>query len=136
MVSKYLAGTASFPINPPPIPVVVARYALNHVFGLTIMGLTWVSGDKKHHFLTPQLAVNPDMPSAPGAPGLLLSCREELWTQGPWDLFIKADTKKHVRLDYAGRYKAHLAGTMTADEFSAHKFSVSHLWVFLKLIQY
>lgn len=69
--------------------------------------------------------MNPEMPRYPDAPGLLLSCREEVCNSGPWVLLGKIEGQKKPLLEYRGEYKCYVVGQMTSDEFTAQDLSVS-----------
>jgi hypothetical protein len=87
-VTKYIGDTSSYIIHPPPKLPRVSRTSLTETYGLPGMGLLWISKDKCHRFLLPTYKLNPAMPSAAGAPGLLLSCRKEICDGLTWTLFI------------------------------------------------
>ena len=89
------------------------------------MGFLWESKDGNYRFLTPEYDVNPEMPRTPGAPGLLLSCRQELSDGKTWTLFVKVQGEKKVKLNYAGEYICKLVGNLTAAEFASQTFVVS-----------
>jgi hypothetical protein len=76
--------------------------------------------------IMPTYELNPDMPWAPGEPGILLSYREEMCKDGPWTLFVKVEGQKQkgVRWDYAGEYNSQIAGKMTKEEFQSQDAAV------------
>jgi len=84
-VANYLGSTKAFPIFPPPVVVRVSRPALSEAYKLPGMGLLWVSKSKNNplRVMMPTYEHNPEMPRAPGEPGILLSCREEMCKDGP-----------------------------------------------------
>ncbi|KAH9485875.1 hypothetical protein JR316_0002790 [Psilocybe cubensis] len=127
-LSRYLNDTAALNIDPVPLGVSVSRRALSKSFGLPGMGFLWTSRNKQHRFLTPTYDVYPDMPRYPGAPGLLLSCREEVSNNAPWSLFGKIEAKKKPMLEYRGEYKCYVVGQMTREEFTAQESSVKQTW--------
>lgn len=111
----------------------MSRKALKEEYGLPLVGLLWNPEDKPYRFLLPTNDVNPQMPRRPGEPGLLLTCRDELWkTRGTWSLFIKIPGLKVVRMNYAGEYTCRVVGEMTAGDFAAQNSSVS--WTIISLI--
>jgi hypothetical protein len=85
------------------------------------MGLLWVSKSKRNplRVMMPTYEVNPEMPHAPGEPGILLSCREEMCKNGPWTLFVKVEGLKAVRWDYAGEYVSQTVGKMSKEDFQS-----------------
>lgn len=92
------------------------------------MGFLWASKDKRYRFLLPMYEANPDMPRAPGEPGLFLSCLAEMWQNGPWTLFVKVGEGNKPRLNYAGEYKCRAVGKLTGQGFATQAQSVSIRW--------
>jgi len=90
------------------------------------MGFLWVSKSKRNplRIMIPTYEVNPEMPRAPGEPGILLSCREEMCKGGPWTLFVKVEGLKKARWDYAGEYTCQTVGKMSKEEFQAQDAAV------------
>jgi hypothetical protein len=125
-VAKYLGSTKVFPIFPPPVAVRVSRPALSEAYNLPGMGLLWVSKSKRNplRIMMPTYEVNPEMPRAPGEPGILLSCREEMCKNGPWTLFVKVEGLKTARWDYAGEYTSQTVDKMSKEEFQSQDAAV------------
>jgi len=90
------------------------------------MGLLWVSKSKRNplRVMMPTYEVNPEMPRAPGEPGILLSCREEMCKNGPWTLFVKVGGIKAVRWNYAGEYVSQTVGRMSKEDFHSQDAAV------------
>jgi hypothetical protein len=88
--------------------------------------LLWVSKSKHNplRVIMPTYEVNPEMPRAPGEPGILLSCREEMCKDGPWTLFVKVEGLKDVRWDYAGEYTCRTVGKMSKEDFQLQDAAV------------
>lgn len=78
------------------------------------------SKDKRHRFLVPTYNLNSAMPSAAGAPGLLLSCRKEMCDGLAWTLFIPVVEEKKARWIYAGEYIGETVGLLSPEDFRNH----------------
>ena len=90
------------------------------------MGFLWVSKSKRNplRIMMPTYEVNPEMPRAPGEPGILLSYREEMCKDGPWTLFVKVEGLKESRWDYAGEYISEAVGKMSKEDFQSQDAAV------------
>ena len=132
--AHVLSGIPSFAITPPAHDLRLPRQFLTNTFGLPMMGFIWDTRKKKDgtkkipgrnfQFLTATYQLNPNMPSHPGGPGLLLSCRKAM-LGSVWSLFAPVRGEKMARWNYLGEYKPEEAGTLTHDEFQSQTTAVS-----------
>lgn len=128
--AEYLSGTSLFAITPDYIPTSFSRNVLNRLYGAKTMGFEWISKDRKHKFMTPKYEWNPDMPRAPGEPGLLLITYDSVVEDSPWTLFYTLDTTKNVKWGYAGEYVCKEVGKFMMEEFEAQDDKVSEFTMF------
>ncbi|PPR01768.1 hypothetical protein CVT24_001808 [Panaeolus cyanescens] len=120
--TKYLQGTTIFDITPDAMSISINRAVLPRLYGSQNMGVRWESACRTHKLLTPSYEFNPNLPRAPGEPGLLLITDDDLPHSNPWTLFYKLDPSKnakHVRWGYAGEYTCTNVGALMKDEFAA-----------------
>ncbi|PPR06036.1 hypothetical protein CVT24_004706 [Panaeolus cyanescens] len=126
--TQYLKGTSLYPITPSFIPISISRMVLTRLYGSKTMGLHWESSDDKHKLMTPSYEWNPDMPRAPGEPGLLLITYNDVAKKNPWALFYKLEGSKTVRWGYAGEYVCTEVGNVMGEEFAEQSDIVKHTW--------
>lgn len=135
--AHVLSGIPSYAINPPAHDLRLPRQFLTNTFGLPMMGFIWDTRGKKDEkkkipgrnfqFLTATYQLNPNMPSYPGGPGLLLSCRKAM-LGSVWSLFAPVRSEKMARWNYLGQYTPEEAGTLTRDEFQSQTPAVREKW--------
>ncbi|KAF9461887.1 hypothetical protein BDZ94DRAFT_1323092 [Collybia nuda] len=125
-VSEYLKGCARLPINPAPKKLLVSRQFIGEMYGGSQFTLLATSTDKSRNFIFPTPDINPDMPTIPGNPGLLLSCRREM-TQVICTLFSRNETKP-ARWEYIGEYESRLLRQLSALEFTQQTQAMKNAW--------
>ncbi|KIJ94822.1 hypothetical protein K443DRAFT_109770 [Laccaria amethystina LaAM-08-1] len=135
--AHILSAIPSFTINPPAHDLKLPRQFLTSTFGLPMMGFIWDTRSKRDdkkkipgrnfQFLMATHQLNPNMPSYPGGPGLLLSCRKAM-LGSVWSLFAPVRGEKMARWNYLGEYKPEESGTMTRDEFQSQTQMVREKW--------
>lgn len=126
VASTYLSGLHPFNIVPPPLNLIFSRDFLTTSYGCISMGLLWQSKDsaQRLRFIFPTYDINPGMPTRPGDPGYLLSCRQEMIDNSWWSVFSRVQDKP-ARWAYFGEYHFHLAGQMSSEDFSKQREQVS-----------
>ncbi|KAF9531497.1 hypothetical protein CPB83DRAFT_107733 [Crepidotus variabilis] len=81
---------------------------------------------RNRNFLFPGAESNPDLPTGPGEPGLLLGDRPEL-AKLTWSLLLPISGKT-VRYNYFGEYLVVLAGYLSAGDFARLDSTVKDAW--------
>ncbi|KAF6746742.1 hypothetical protein DFP72DRAFT_1076077 [Ephemerocybe angulata] len=138
VVDMYLSSTPTLTIHPPPAEHNLPITMLGKEYGASTQALLWdnrqkaTSPDQVKKFIKPSFETNPDMPAAPGEPGLLLCGRTEL-LDGLWSLFIRVFDLKGKdaglkRWRYAGEYESSVVGDLGASDFAKMDAKVKETW--------
>ncbi len=134
-VHKRLQGYEAYPIDLDPLirDVMVTREFMSETYGTSMHAFypditrykRAFLGGHRHHFLFPNLQLNPEAPRQPGAPGLL--CRAT--DRAPWgDLAMKVLVRiRDNHWHYMGDYKTIKAEPLSVEEFLALPESVSYV---------
>ncbi|KAJ7302803.1 hypothetical protein DFH08DRAFT_945505 [Mycena albidolilacea] len=133
--SIYLKDLPNFDIAPAPSNFLVPRKFLLDIFG--VLNQTFIGYFKFHvnhdhdarrrGAIFPQPDLNPLLPDAPGAPGLIFASRFEIVDREiAWALFCKrkSDGGKIV-WRYMGQYENTHSGDMTAEQFKSQAAGAS-----------
>ncbi|KAJ2927073.1 hypothetical protein H1R20_g10002, partial [Candolleomyces eurysporus] len=143
VLEDHLTGTSTLTISPQPLALKMHLPFLSTEYRAATQALLWTNdpslsaGKKKptpstiRRFLYPNFETNPDMPAAPGEPGLLLCGRTEpVFDAKPWSLFIRVidDSSTLKRWTYGGEYMCTLVGHLSASAFKAQPLVVKQTW--------
>ena len=144
MLEEHLAGASTLAISPLPLSLKMHLPFLSTEYRAATQALLWtndpsLSPGKKsksapstiRRFMYPNFETNPDLPAAPGEPGLLLCGRTEpVFDSKPWSLFIRVidDGTTLKRWTYAGEYTCALVGHLSASAFKAQPSAVKQTW--------
>jgi hypothetical protein len=91
-VSRCLKDIKPLNVKPDRLSLLVSRQFLTDMYGVSPMSLLATSkSGRRLIFPTPD--VNPDMPTSPGNPGLLSSCRKGI-VEFTWSLFSRNQTSR------------------------------------------
>ncbi|KAG6855727.1 hypothetical protein H0H87_011601 [Tephrocybe sp. NHM501043] len=123
----YLEGASALTINPPPSPFIFTRQFLNNIYGGSVQEFLAHSRDKSRLFIFPTSDVNPWMPTAPGSPGLLLTCRKAMLKER-CTLVSRVQTEPMAKWMYYGEYHCVVVGKMTKEEFASQRQTVKNKW--------
>jgi hypothetical protein len=136
VANQLLAGVPTLKAQPPPLKLQLPIILLQKEFGAAIQGLLWHNTAKKgikasdiRRFIFPGFDTNPEMPAAPGEPGLLLCGRVEM-LEGIWSLFTRVplNDSSLKRWNYAGEYESEVVGALTAQDFASQPENVKRTW--------
>ncbi|KAF5317325.1 hypothetical protein D9611_003575 [Ephemerocybe angulata] len=141
VVNFYLSSTPTLTIHPAPLKHELPLFKLAKWYGVACSRpLLWdnmktaTSPDRVRKFLFPAFEANPDMPIAPGEPGLLLCGRTEL-LDGAWSLFIRirvldleGEEARLRRWRYAGEYESRVVGGFGGIDFENMDAKVKETW--------
>ncbi|KAJ7715840.1 hypothetical protein B0H16DRAFT_1339519 [Mycena metata] len=143
IATLYLANTATLGINPPPNDVYVPRWFLRENYGGSDQQFLATfhpnkGADRHRRVVFPQAELNPFLPRAPGAPGLIFASRMEIVEDPtpptpPWALFLKDDPTGKTVWRYMGDYRNRRCGSLTAEQFKSQTLEVKHKWARLLL---
>ena len=101
--------------------IVVSRKQMSNIFGGSIMRMCVRTAGRD--FIFPALNMNPFLPHAPGAPGLLFRSNDALpWKGDVQTVFVGL---RQGEYRYCGQYRLRRADVLSAEEFSALSSKVS-----------
>ena len=126
--SRFLSGFVPFCINPAPPMLAVPRMFLVKEYHAPSGTLLQEGKAGWRNFLFPTLDINPQMPKFPGAPGLLLSPRQEL-LKSTWTLFTRLPGRP-TKWEYLGQYQCSCVGQLSSAEFSSQRQMVRLPYLF------
>ncbi|KAJ6450390.1 hypothetical protein C8R45DRAFT_1043504 [Mycena sanguinolenta] len=136
----YLTHTPAHAIDPAPNPTLyVSRKFLLDEFGVlnqTFLGYfrptSSVAERRRQGAIFPQPFLNPFLPPAPGAPGLIFASRFEIVEDHdgmPWALFCKhTGANGKVVWRYMGDYRNRHCGDLTKEQFRRQEGGVQQQW--------
>lgn len=90
-----------------------------------MMTLLAKSTDQSRDFIFPTPEMNPQMPTSPGQPGLLLSCRRGM-LELTCTMFSRT-IPKPARWEYMGEYESELAGQLSPSAFKQQTQAVREI---------
>ncbi|CAA7270712.1 unnamed protein product [Cyclocybe aegerita] len=125
----------SFAISPPSSIFEVPRAFLRVQYGGSDQQFLQYFRAEKGNLSSPiirrlvfaQPNMNPDMPSSPGAPGMIYASRHEIVQNPPWTVFYKS-TLKPALWTYVGEYESVVSGQLSAAQFSSQKADFKKGW--------
>ncbi|KAF9461886.1 hypothetical protein BDZ94DRAFT_1323091 [Collybia nuda] len=125
-VAKYLQGFPHLNIKPTPVSHYFSRKLIWKAYGGSMITLLSRSTDQSRDFIFPTPDSNPHMPTTPGYPGLLLSCRRDM-TEYICTMFSRAFLKP-AQWEYMGEYRSQLAGQLTPYTFRQQTQATKDAW--------
>jgi hypothetical protein len=128
-ISRCLKDIVPFNIKPDPPSLLISRHFLTDTYGGSPMTLLATSKSGQR-FIFPTPDVNPDMPTSPGNPGLLFSCRKGM-VGFTWSLFSRNQTNPTARWEYLGEYQNTVCGVLPSEEFARQRQKVYRSSTFL-----
>ncbi|KAJ7022452.1 hypothetical protein C8F04DRAFT_1137956 [Mycena alexandri] len=139
VATLYLANTAALDINPQPMDdVYVPRWFLREKFGGSDQHFIATfhpdkGADRHRRAVFPRADLNPFLPHAPGAPGLIFASRMEIVEDPtpptpPWALFLKDNPSGKAVWRYMGDYRNRRCGNLTAEQFKSQTPEVKQKW--------
>ncbi|KAF8217406.1 hypothetical protein K438DRAFT_1924915 [Mycena galopus ATCC 62051] len=133
----YLANLPELQIQPPAQAnfYVSRRFLLDkfRVLNQTFLGYFKPTNDSEHRrgAIFPQPGLNPFLPQAPGAAGLIFASRFEIIVDHelPWALFCKHKSAGgKIVWRYMGDYRNRHCGDLTAEQFKSQATAVKQQW--------
>ena len=130
-VQSHLGDAVPTVDSPPPAPLNITRGLMIQFYGGSssqtfqnvpnLVSEHATLGTHRKVFY-PNFELNPCIPTARGASGLLLG-RAELG-EGTWSIFSKTNKKTFSEWTYIGEYEARVTGSMSKEQFCSQKESV------------
>lgn len=117
-LSTYLEGCALLPINPHPPTTLLKCSFISQTYTGNPQVLWTQSNYKGRKFLFPILNNNPDAPTYPGNPGLMICSRTDIL--GTFTVFSRVQMRPPM-WEYMGEYKTSVVGPLPSSIFKAQK---------------